>query len=122
MRTPEASSPRPALISKFLAGALLTAALTAFVEERQPVAGEPLLVRWMRTLAQHPLRSTVALGLLLEGLSRPGKGVSGSSPGRFRAKIAQLVSDEPASGPPGALRGSSNAAVTTEAPPTRIPI
>ena len=36
-----------------------------------PHAGEPWALRWLRTAGEHPVRSTLALGLALQALALP---------------------------------------------------
>jgi len=59
-----------ALGPPLMAGALVLA-LQFVVGELVPRAGEPLLLRWARTAAAHPLRTGTALGLLLLSARRP---------------------------------------------------
>ena len=53
------------------AAALATAALTLALRLAPAQAGEGLPLRWLRMLAEHPLRATAALGLVLWAASRP---------------------------------------------------
>lgn len=55
-----------------VATALGVLALLAAVRAWPPTAGEPLLLRWLRTCADHPVRATIAALLLLRGL-RPSR-------------------------------------------------
>jgi len=57
-----------------IAGALVLA-LQFVVGELVPRAGEPLVLRWARTAAEHPLRTGTALGLLLLAARRPIDGL-----------------------------------------------
>jgi len=57
-----------------LASALLVAALLAWNDSHPAASGEPLLVRWARTAAQHPLRTGLALALLAWALRPAGRG------------------------------------------------
>ena len=54
-----------------LCAALATGALLFWTAVRPPRAGEPLPLRWARTAASHPLRTGLALALLVLGLRPP---------------------------------------------------
>lgn len=58
--------------------------LLAWVQDLTPVrAGEPLPLRWLRTLPEHPWRSALALALgALAVLHRPPIGDARLAPGR----------------------------------------
>jgi hypothetical protein len=62
---------RSALVSRAVFAGLATAVLALAAAQLTPRPGEPLPVRWGRTAARHPLRTTLALTLLALGLRRP---------------------------------------------------
>ncbi|HVS08255.1 MAG TPA: hypothetical protein VMS76_00180 [Planctomycetota bacterium] len=45
--------------------------LLVIVVSLPPRANEPWLLRWLRTAGEHPVRSTLALGLVLHALVLP---------------------------------------------------
>ena len=45
--------------------------LAAVLAALPPAPGEPWLLRWLRTGGEHPVRSTLALGLALQALALP---------------------------------------------------
>jgi len=53
-------------------GAVLLA-LGALEPLRPPALGEPLSLRWVRKVREHPVRGAVALGLVLVALRPPGR-------------------------------------------------
>ena len=82
-RSPSASVGRRSALpplAPFLLGTALWAAVSLGDSLLPPGPGEPLVGRWLRKLAEHPLRSSLALGLLLAaGWPRTGPR------GRFRS-------------------------------------
>jgi hypothetical protein len=64
---------RSLLLSRALLAGLATAVLVLATSQLTPRPGEPLPVRWGRTAARHPLRTTLALTLLALGLRRPAQ-------------------------------------------------
>jgi hypothetical protein len=55
-----------------LTALVLTWALGVSMEALPPAWGEPWLLRWARALAEHPVRTALALGLALWAL-RPAR-------------------------------------------------
>jgi hypothetical protein len=53
--------------------ALATAALVFVLGLHPPQPGEGPLLRWLRMLAEHPVRAALAMGLVLWATSRPVK-------------------------------------------------
>ena len=84
----------------WIGAAASVAALVLVLDAHPPGARDALVLRWLRVCAQHPVRSALALGLLLRALSpfarpptrepvqkRP-KGVVADVPGAYSLDLA----------------------------------
>ena len=73
---PAPCGPRPPLARLLAAWALVglpaVALATLVCRSIAARAGEPLVIAWLRTCAEHPLRTSVAIGLLVWAL-RPAR-------------------------------------------------
>jgi len=56
------------LLANLLLGALAWTTLRCVCDNVQTTVGEALLLRWARKLCEHPLRTSVGLGLVLQAL------------------------------------------------------
>jgi hypothetical protein len=61
-------------LSPVLIAGLAAAVLVLATRQRVPRPDEPALLRWGRTAAAHPFRTTLALSLLVAGLRGPTRG------------------------------------------------
>ncbi len=72
----------PRFLRRCALGAMLLVIATVVSEALPARAGEPLWLRWVRVLTAHPIRSGLALTLLIDGLIRAEKGKTQLEPAR----------------------------------------
>jgi len=70
----------PPWVASWVAAAAAMGLLAALSPAWPPAAGEGSCARWLRMLAEHPIRGTLALGLVLWALG-PRRPPPGDDPG-----------------------------------------